>query len=500
MGVQVQTATKYNNGGTLKSLPIIQRQFISFSYGGRDIEDFDLLAVFSGDRLNKEIYAPFKDTTTEQAELDGQLFWRTNFNAGQLNFTLATDGMTSQQLEDFKNWFKPGIEKELILSENHNRGILARVSAAPQMSLLPFEKEVEVTLGEKEERTIGEDENGNPIKKEFLIYYPTKTSLYKGEISLSFVMDDPNWYSLEPLVEKEELEEEDLKLIYEDGIPHFSMLNTSCFLADNHYCTVEKNSNGDIISRTVEENKGIQMSGIFQDDAYLYYCGTGEERPIISFEITPRLDSGNGKISYPSTDDSYYLRLGSESIGEVQELKFGFPSLFSSYNSALDIVSKYEEGASILDIRKELRDLIYNYNTRSWVMAIIDYARKNKVEVSGEGIITSNFEDFFIKQMLNFIPLETPLICTINSKTGEVTIKKKINQYAGGEIDSTTGLLPVNSQTITENAGNMIKSNYLTISTRTLPDKGIINSTNCILVSTNVELNNLKINYKYRYL
>ena len=221
MGVQVQTATKFNDGGTLKSLPVIQRQFISFSYGGRDIEDFDLLVIFSGDRLNKEIYTPFKDITTEQAELDGQLFWRSNFNAGQLNFILATDGMTSQQLEDFKNWFKPGIEKELILSENHNRGILARVSVAPQMSLLPFEKEVEINIA-------------GILKK-------TKTSLYKGEISLSFVMDDPNWYSLESLIKNEELEEEDLKLIYEDGIPHISMLNTSCFLADNHYCTIEKN-------------------------------------------------------------------------------------------------------------------------------------------------------------------------------------------------------------------------------------------------------------------
>ena len=449
------------------------------------------MIVFNGDRLNKEVYAPFKDTTTEQEELDGQLFWRSSFNAGQLNFTLATDGITSQQLEDFKNWFKPGIEKELILSENHNRGILARVSAAPQMSLLPFEKEVEVNIA-------------GILKK-------TKTSLYKGEVSLSFVMDDPNWYSLEPLIEKEKLEEEDLKLIYEDGIPHISMLDTSCLLADNHYCTVERNSEGNIISRIVEENKGVNISGISQDDAYLYYCGTGEERPIVSFEITPRLDSKSGKISYLSGDDSYFLKLGSESIGEVQELKFGFPSLFSSYNSALDIVSKYEVGASILDIRKELRDLIYNYYTRNWVMAIIDYARRYHKGISEQGTITSEFKPFFIKQMSNFIPLEentdpdkltphTPLICTINSKTGEVTIEKKINQYAGGEIDPTTELLPVKSQTIIENAGNMIKSNYLTISTRTLPNSGVINSTNCILVSTNTELNNLKINYKYRYL
>jgi hypothetical protein len=93
MGVQVQSATKYiNEEGKLIPLSILKRQFISFSYGykknedGEDIpvniEDFDLLAVFGNDRLEKGAYASFDDTTTEQAELDGQMFWRSNFKAG----------------------------------------------------------------------------------------------------------------------------------------------------------------------------------------------------------------------------------------------------------------------------------------------------------------------------------------------------------------------------------------------------------------------------------
>ena len=88
----------------------------------------------------------------------------------QLNFVLATDGITSDKLEDFKHWFQPGVERELVLSEYHNRAIKARVASAPKMSLLPFEKEIEVA--------IGQDENLEPI------YYQTKTSLYKGEITL----------------------------------------------------------------------------------------------------------------------------------------------------------------------------------------------------------------------------------------------------------------------------------------------------------------------------
>ena len=87
MGVQVQTATKYINGeGKLTSLSPINKQFISFNYGGKDIEDFGFVVVFNGDRLIKNLYANFKDVITEQSELDGQLFWSSNYGSNELSF------------------------------------------------------------------------------------------------------------------------------------------------------------------------------------------------------------------------------------------------------------------------------------------------------------------------------------------------------------------------------------------------------------------------------
>ena len=461
MGVQVQTATRDGQGNPLS---ILNRQFISFSYGGKKIEDFDLLVVFNGDRLSKEIYAPFNDTTTEQAELDGQMFWRSNFKAGQLNFSLATDGMTSKQLEEFKKWFEPGIEKELILSEYHNRGILARVSAPPQMSLLPFEKEVEVKIGEVTKKT--------------------KTSLYKGEISLSFVMDDPYWYSLKTILET--LEKEDIKLIYEEGIPHISMFNAECLLADNLCCS--KNEEDAFI---IKINQGIELDGEKQVDAYLYYCGTAPAKPIISFEIEPIINEVTGKISFPNkdVDKQCYLSIGS---GEnYKELKFSLPSLFSSYNNALDIALKYEENSSILDLRKELRDFVYDYYTRSYVIALIDIAKNNREYTTIEGTLTSNFRKYFIDEMKKFFI--DSLSCTINCKNGSVIVSGKIKQYNGSEMIEI-------GEPITENAGNMIKSDYLTIDTRILSEDGKIDYNNCLLVKTNSKLSNFTIDYKYMYL
>ena len=264
------------------------------------------------------------------------------------------------------------------------------------------------------------------------------------------------------------------------------MFTTPCLLADNEYCEIGENGaeikKGDI---------GVEISGPEQIDAYLYYCGTAPEKPIISFEIMPETDEATGKISFKnsSTDKNYSISIGVDE--NYQELKFSLPSLFSSYNRAIDIVLKYKEGSSILDLRKELRDNIFNYSTRSYIMAVIDDAKNNKKNVKSNGAIESGFTAFFIEQMKGFF--KGNLRCSINNKNGEVLISGEINIYNNGETPTTS--LP-----ITENAGNMIKSNYLTIEARKIPENGWVGTNECLFIKTNTELFDLKIDYKYRYL
>ena len=613
MGIQVQNATKDGQG---RSLSVLKRQFISFSYGGKNIEDFDLLAVFNGGRLDKEVYAQFNDIVTEQAELDGQMFWRSNFKAGQLSFTLATDGITSEKLEDFKEWFQPGIEKELVLSEYNNRKILARVSAPPKISLLPFEKDIEVKVGNR--------------------YYSTKTSLYKGEITLDFVMDDPYWYSkfshldsiekgfnlysipnntttrkhldiniiqnnngtmvingtapepgptnnlsafyfsLEDIIPAnsrytislnnstaisstyknlsmgirlmnqashvpgetqydkfvsfceenaslttscsfdlkgfqlripaaedltfdnftlrieiyvEDRIQEAVKIIQEDGIPSVEMLTTKCFLANNNYCTYSNSS------ATVSKNNGQKLDVTDQEtDTYLYYCGTARSFPEISFDIGLVINSDSGIISFPELEpkEIAYLEIGTGN--NLKQLKFTLPSLFTSYNQALEIAKKYSTGNSVLDLRKELRDNIYNTYTRNYIMALIDIAKNDtdRTYVSVEGALKSDFYNkYFVKEMKKFLVTNSKLSCVINCKTGQVNISTTVKQYNGTAMEDYS---------LTENAGNMIKSNYLSIDTRKLPENGFITANQCLMVTTNTILNKLKINYKYMYL
>ena len=148
----------------------------------------------------------------------------------------------------------------------------------------------------------------------------------------------------------------------------------------------------------------------------------------------------------------------------------------------------------MLDLRKELRDNIYNTYTRNYIMALIDKAKNDtdRTYVSVEGALKSGFyNNYFVKEMKKFLVTNSRLSCVINCKTGQVNISATVKQYNGTAMENYS---------LTENAGNMIKSNYLSIDTRKLPENGFITENQCLMVTTNTILNNLKINYKYMYL
>lgn len=212
MAIQVYEATHDGQGIALSR---VFKQFISFTYGGRAIEDFNLLVVFASDRLSKGVYSNFTDTTTTNTGIDGQAFWISQFDALTIHFDLATDGMSTDELEAFKSYFVPGIERELILSEYPNRAILARLASAPQMEVVPFEDAKVIQIAGKE--------------------YTIESSLYKGSISMDFICDDPFWYAINSCYTEADLvDDEVLKAIGDDGIPCENMFIDSSIVVGNN--------------------------------------------------------------------------------------------------------------------------------------------------------------------------------------------------------------------------------------------------------------------------
>lgn len=472
MGIQVYSATHNGEGNPLS---VLGRHFISFSYGGKNIEDFNLLACFSGDRLNKGVYVPFQDVTTQQTELDGQMFWSSSYSAGTLTFFLATDGMTVKEYEDFKAWFIPGVERELILSEYPNRYTLARVSSTPQMNMLPFSHEEQVKVGDTS--------------------YTATTTMYKGDITLDFVMDDPYWYSLESCYAGTPSKEQ-LKIIYEDNVPHTSMFSSGfvCLLAN------EKMYNG----FTIVPQSNITISST---PRYLYNCGTTSAKPIITFTFIPTMK--NNYINLPGNTYSSGSEYGYIQVGD-KKFQFSTPSVLTGYNQAIKLSSEFAAsgGTSALDLRAKFRDEINHYYARAWAISILDSFINDKGArefVDENGALKTGWDGAFTNIMKYFITSNgtTPYAVSItcNNRTGTVELKAQCRSNDNGAaLLSTSAASVISPITIEENCGDMVKSAYLYIEGNNRATDGKITAANCSAITSNMTLTNVSFNYKYTYL
>ena len=94
----------------------MNKAFISFTYGDKKIEDFGFITTTINNRLDRENSPDSEDYVTEYKMLHGQYYWGSHYLAREMIITLATDGVTQKQLDDFKYWFQAGEIKELILS------------------------------------------------------------------------------------------------------------------------------------------------------------------------------------------------------------------------------------------------------------------------------------------------------------------------------------------------------------------------------------------------
>ena len=161
MGIQVQDLTQGKQPW--------DKEFIDFSFAGKHISEFGMVAVSDGDRHSLDMSPSFQDETSTVNGLNGQYYWGTTFDAGTISFKLATDGITEQQLAEMKRHFMPGKYGKLVLDERIGRYCYARVSSVITLNFIPFQ----------EEKVIRD------IK--------VNTNTYKGEAAITFKMDYPWW-------------------------------------------------------------------------------------------------------------------------------------------------------------------------------------------------------------------------------------------------------------------------------------------------------------------
>lgn len=518
---QVYQATHRGDG---LRFPYFHRSFISFSYGGKYIEDFGIIAVSDGDRNQRNLYGNFDDNVTDYEAYDGQIYWSTHFKNNEINFKLSTDGMTEQELTEFKKWFKPGVIRELILAEHPNRGILARIDQTPVFSFIPFEH--------TETKNIG----GRP--------YQVKTTLYKGDITLHFIMDDPFWYAKSNFLYYTDgtnidydkwidangipvylLGDPDaIKIIVEDGVVSSSAVkDNDVMFGDNITLDTEHSGKTKIGANDYDtgaadiadsdydydsgrvgplfinaSDQGIDFPAGEANSKYFYYGGDAPAYPIIKFTLTPIVEQ-NGYISSPinsfcsqgeKKSNSFYI----EAL-ERKQFDFSTPSIWTGYNQAIDIFTNVGEDVSWVEVKNLIRDNVKHFAPRAFASNVVNQVKGSTITTTA-ALLSQCIErmKLFLYDLNNNI-LAIDLI--INNKTGDVTAKEKYR-----DIDDSVKILE-------EKAGDMVKSNYLKIEEKNYFDEeGYVtkwtpsnNSTSHRMYHDVINgLTNFSIQYKFMYL
>lgn len=502
MGVQIYELT---HGGQDNSfLPADKRQFISFSYGGKWIEEFDLVVVFNNDRLEKGVYGNFSDITSNNPLVDGQLFWASAFDNNGLNLTLATDGMTQNQLDAFTEYFRPGVSRELILSEKPNRYIYARVSATPTISLLPF-KEVSSILVGGQERQVN-------------------VNIYKGEISLSFIMDDPFWRSKAIYFnEKTTLNDEVIKTIYDDNVPYLADLpqDKTIFLAGNLlYRNGELGEMYAGLSPLVSlkpkpvsnpPKEGYKTVDLNKDTvAYIFSANDTPISPILKFSCKVELDSTTGMIVHPGKVKDEYDYIKFVYKENENKIQLGTGSIFSSFNKVKEICKTYlNTKYTFYDLRDEIKDNVVNYWIRSWAIYIIElmknnstYAEPANAQIKSEAI--SVFYEYFTLCIQNEEGTFYSYDISVNTELGICEIEGLIRKVG----ESVTSLADLKDKTkyelhyLEENCSEMIKDKYLPIEGKSIKNSetGKYLENDMLQISSSMNLAGLTITYDYKYL
>lgn len=447
MGIQVESLYKKGVG----IIPDHLRPFYSFKFGGRDIEEFNLVTTFTNSKgLSQALYTTFKEYNSQYSELDGQQYYGQTMEPYHINFTLSTDGMTEFELVNFTRWFKPGAIRELILAEHPNRGIKARLLAPPQIDMTPFDVTEIKTINNKE--------------------YKFVSTCYKGNISITLIADDPFWYAIKPVLLNEELTEGEVKIMLEDSIPYVGLFSkdiTNNVLLGNNYC---------YMAQEIKEQENYTLNS--DNKLYVYNCGTAYSYPTISFTQDIKFDEEgyiNVPNSYKISKECSYIKIGE------QKLDYTLSPFFASYNDALKVIKEHSLGDSLLDLIQDLRENVVNYYLRAKVVGLINDEINN-----GEKSLTQNIVENVIAELKNYMPAQFG--CEINCSTGSC-----ITSFEVKENETITRQLK-------ENSGDMIMSKHFKIEGKEImAQMSTITLNECLEITSSNELKNFKLYFENRY-
>lgn len=371
MGIQVENLTNNKTD--------FEKSFIDFSFDEKYISEFGMVAVFDGDRHSFAASPEFENETTDVKGVAGQHYWGTKYKTFKRSFSLATDGMTEAQINEFKIHFQPGRYGRFIESKLAGRYGYGRVSSVVNFTMVPFKKEIKI-----KGQTVAINE-------------------YKGECRIVFEFDTPYLYSIneEGYIDsnKENLST-NLQIAYQNNIP----------IIDG-----EKTSQTDIVHYIIGYGKAItteetvkETNNIITDGgSFTYYNPSNIDTPAkLVLEMKPVFNTESWPIYFSEIADDINGAGGSIPYNRIiinksinnNHLYYTSPNIIYSINKVIKLANNFQEDGLIKDLENKIRLEITHAAVASWAMKVLGI-------MSGKGYVENGQfnKDEKIKVSLNFI-------------------------------------------------------------------------------------------------
>lgn len=489
MGIQVTELTQGKDSW--------KKEFVDFEFDGKNVSDFGLVVAFGGDRLQVAAFPEFEDEISDVNGATGQLYWGTRFKTLKRSFNLVTDGMTEEQLRDFRVHFSPGKYGKFVEPHLLGRFSYCRVSEAQNFEVIPFRKDI-TFLG-----------------------HTFTTNEYKGEINITLCWDEPIFYAEDDYIDLSKSTEiqQDIRKVYVNSLPTQTSFS-NLYLGKDKAKIYAGYVGGGRWSQALtaitpisitqfpyynpstyskEPNITIQFdlsrSDLIKEapNGAKYYCITGDsvngyalgEINISSQAMRPLKESQNGKKDYDNFIDTSNLTWNNA-------FKFTSPNIVFSINKAIEIAYSYT-GTALGEFETMLQTEISHEKVLTWAirgLAKISNEKGGFKEEDASGVKIDWRKDFN-DYMLKFFVTSQPLTIFFNGEKMETVVT-----YTYRITDTEEKF-----EHQEEKSGNVACSPYLKlVGGDSLDNDGKIKSCHFMKIEGVLGISSILLNYKYCYI
>lgn len=112
--------------------------FLGFTYNGKHSSDLNIVVVSGGNRFEKNLLPPSRDTTISIPNNHGSYFFESDYDSTQFGIQFAYDNVSEKDVRDIRTWLGDGKVHDLIFDEEPYKVYSVKPSGQPKLSYICF--------------------------------------------------------------------------------------------------------------------------------------------------------------------------------------------------------------------------------------------------------------------------------------------------------------------------------------------------------------------------